>query len=167
MRLLARSLVFVLPLLTGCLYSFTGGGLPRHIRSIAIVQFENVTPQPQIETDLDIELQQELPRNLNVRIAAEDAADAIVRGRIVSYDDQAINIEPSRRDEFISVQTRRIRITYEAEIYDLLEDRPLWRAQSATVTGEYNPESENEMEGMARAIEMLVERIIEGAQSQW
>ncbi|CAN5632775.1 hypothetical protein BH23GEM3_BH23GEM3_26640 [soil metagenome] len=76
------SLVAVATLfLSGCVYSFTGGGLPRHIRTIAIIPFENVTPQAGISTDLYTRMQQQLPRDLGVRLAEERVAGVVVRGR--------------------------------------------------------------------------------------
>ena len=37
----------------GCLYSFVGGGLPEHIRTIAIIPFENSTSQPLLESEIE------------------------------------------------------------------------------------------------------------------
>lgn len=165
MRLLS-SLIFVV-LLSGCLYSFVGGGLPGHIRTVAVIPFENTTPEPMLESELEIRMQEEFPRNLGVRLAAEDRADAVVRGRITGYDEVAVSVRPTGQDEQVSVQQRQVRINYEAEIYDMREDRSLWRGQSQAVTGNFQPGSESAKEGQARAIQELVRKIIEGAQSQW
>lgn len=161
------SCVAIALLLAGCVYSFTGGGLPRHIRTLAVLPFDNATPQPLLESEVETRMQQELPRNLGIRIAAESAADAVVRGRIVGYDEIAASIRPTGTDERVPVVQRQIRITYEAEIYDLREDRPLWRAQGQAVTGNFQPESESPDMGRSRAIQELVQNIINGAQSQW
>ena len=164
MRRLASLLVLVL--LSGC-YSFVGGGLPGHVRTVAVVPFENATPQPLLESEIETLIQQQLPRSLGVRIAAEDAADAVVRGRITGYDEIAASVRPTQQDQSIPVVQRQVRITFEAEIYDLSEDRSLWRGSGLTVLGNFQPESESPEIGRARAIEDLVRRIIEGAQSQW
>jgi hypothetical protein len=47
------------------------------------------------------------------------------------------------------------------------EDKPLWRGQSQSVLGNYQPDSETEADGRERAIKDLVNKVIEGAQSQW
>jgi TolB-like protein len=167
MRLLVSVLCFVV-LSGGCVYSFTGGGLPRHIRTIAVMPFDNETPQPLVESEVETRMQEELPRNLGVRLAAEAAADAVIRGRIVSYDEVTASFQPTQTaDGTIPVAQRQVRITYEAEIYDMREDRSLWRAQSQSVTGNFQPETESPEEGRARAVQELVRRVIEGAQSQW
>lgn len=169
MRLLASAPLALLLLLSGCVYSFTGGGLPNHIRTIAVVAFDNDSLQPLVESEVEARMQEQLPRNLGVRLAAENAADAVVRGRIVRYEETTASFQPNQvgPNGVIPVAQRQIRITYEAEIYDMREDRSLWRAQSQSVTGNYQPESETPDDAITRAVEELVRRVIEGAQSQW
>jgi len=166
---LVLATLLVIPALSGCLYSFTGGGLPRHIQTISIVAFENESRQPLVESELESRMQEEIPRNLGVRLAAEGAADAVVRGRIISYDEVTASFQTGQRgtDAAIPVAQRQVRIVYEAEIYDMREDRPLWRAQGQSVTGNFQPESESPDQGITRAVQELVRRVIEGAQSQW
>jgi hypothetical protein len=155
-------------LLAGCLYSFAGGGLPGHIRTIAVVPFDNTTSQPLIESEVESRMQRELPRNLGVRLAAEAAADAVVRGRITGYEETAAAIRPaSGRDAVVPVVQRQIRVSYEAEIYDMREDRALWQARGQSVIGNFQPDNESPEAGRTRAVEELVRRVIEGAQSQW
>jgi hypothetical protein len=163
-----RKVLLVLPLLlAGCVYSFVGGGLPSHIRTIAVLPFENTTPQPLIESELEARMQEELPRNLGVRLASEAAADAVVRGRITGYDEVAASVRPAAENEQVPVVQRQVRINYEAEIYDMRQDQPLWRGQGQAVVGNFAPDSESPEQGRARAVQEMVREIIEGAQSQW
>lgn len=152
----------------GCIYSFTGGGLPSHIETIAVLPFENTTTQPLLESEVQQALQTELPQDLGVRLVEESMADAIVRGRITGYDETATSVLPSRGQEQVVVPQRQVRITYSAEIFDTAEERILWRAQSLVGIGNYSPQSnETALEGKARALTDLVEKVIAGAQSQW
>lgn len=154
--------------LVSCFYSFVGGGLPPHIRTLAVLPFENTTSQPLVEAEIEQRIQEELPRNLGVRLAAEGTADAVVRGRVVGYDEVAASIRPVGQDaDRIPVLQREVRITYDVEIYDLKEDRSLWRAQAQSVVGNFQPDSEAVEVGRTRAVQELVRKIIEGAQSQW
>lgn len=165
-RLVILALISVA--LSGCLYSFTGGGLPGHIRTVAVLAFDNATVQPLLETDVQRALQATFPRDLGVRLAEESVADAVVRGKVVGYDEVAASVRPT--DQIggqVPVVQREIRITYDAEIYDLREDKRIWGIQSQSVTGTYQPESETPDVGRARAIKELVNKLIEGAQSQW
>lgn len=162
------ALLLVLPLLASCFYSFVGGGLPAHIRTLAVVPFENETSQPLIEAEVEQRIEEELPRNLGVRLAAEGTADAVVRGSITGYQEVAASIRPvGQNSDRIPVLQRQVRITYNVEIYDLREDRSLWRAQSQSVVGNFQPDNELVEEGRSRAVNELVQKVIEGAQSQW
>ena len=169
-RLTAFALVVATALGAGC-YSFTGGGLPNHIRTVAVQPFDNQTVQPLLETDIQRELQTGLPRNLGVRLAEEALADAVVRGRVTSYEEIAASVRPTgpagQTGRDVPVIQRQVRITYDAEIYDLREDRSIWRIQGQSVTGVYQPTSEAPDIGRGRAIREIVNRLVEGAQSQW
>jgi hypothetical protein len=169
MRSLASLLALGLLLaVSGCIYSFTGGGLPRHVRTVAILPFENATAQPLLEAEIERSMQLELPRTLGVRLAEERVADAVIRGRLLGFDEAATSVRPTGAlDQQAPVVQREVRITFEAEIYDMREDRPLWRAQGQSVVGNYQPERETITDARARAIRDLVQRVIEGAQSQW
>lgn len=169
------SLLLLPALLGGCLYSFTGGGLPSHIDRVAVIPFElevnsvaaTASPPPLLVTDLQQELQRELPRSLGVRLAEESLADAVVRGKVTGYEEVAASVRPTQQQDEVPVVQRQVRIVYEAEIYDVREDKPIWRANGQSVIGNYLPESETVERGVERAIEELVKKVIEGAQSQW
>lgn len=165
-RLAALSLPL---LLAGCIYSFTGGGLPGHVDTVAVVALDNETPEPLLETEVQRALQNELPRQLGVRLAEESLADAVVRGIIRSYSEAPASVRPSQgQQEPAPVVQFEIRITYDVEIYDRTADQIIWRSQGQTVTGSFNPEAgEGVQDGKTRAIEELVRKVIEGAQSQW
>lgn len=154
----------------GCNYGFAGGGLPGHVRTVAVLAFDNSTIQPLLETDIQRALQVAMPRELGVRIAPEDAAHAVVRGKVTSYEEVVSSVRPTQgglgSQEQIPVVQRQVRITFDAEIYDVREDQPLWRAQGQSVIGTFG-ESESPERGKARAVEEIVKKFIEGAQSQW
>ncbi|MBA2670024.1 MAG: hypothetical protein H0U67_06620, partial [Gemmatimonadetes bacterium] len=162
------SLVVLAVVLSGCMYGFVGGGLPSHVRTVAILPFANETTQPLIETEIVQRLQTELPRNLGVRLAEEQRADAVVRGRVIAYEEVAASVRPTQDQQQVPVVQRQVRITYELEIYDVREDKPLWRAQAQAALGNFLPErGETPQQGRDRAIRELVQKVIEGAQSQW
>ena len=91
LRSIQRSGVLrLLPLLlaAACIphYGFAGGGLPAHIRTLAILPFENETPSPDLQRALYEAMHRDLQPRLGVRDAPEDRADALVRGVIRTYD---------------------------------------------------------------------------------
>src|SRR5205823_14081597 len=77
----------VLVALTACIpYGFTGGGLPSHIRTVAIVPFENQTATPELPRELTDALRSRLHDRLGLRDASEAKANAIVRGTVQRYE---------------------------------------------------------------------------------
>jgi hypothetical protein len=154
-------------LLSGC-YSFTGGGLPPEIRTIAIVPFENATAEPVLSTDVQLRLQDEIPRKLGVRLADQRVAHAVLRGRITGFTETAPSFRttPGANDR-VDVVQRQVQITFEAEIVNLREDESIWKGSGVSAVGNYQPNSEQAQRGRERAIAEMVQKIIEGAQSQW
>src|SRR5438128_11721484 len=85
LRFGAYSLLLVA--LTACIpYGFTGGGLPSHIRTVAIVPFENQTATPELQRALTDALRSRLHDRLALRDASQAKATAIVRGTIQRYE---------------------------------------------------------------------------------
>lgn len=154
--------------LAGCIYSFTGGGLPSHVNTVSIPALENETTEPLLETDVQTALQDELPRRLGVRLAEEGLADAVVRGVIRSYGETPASVRPAQGPGQTPVVQREIRITYDIEIFDRTEDKVIWRVGGQSVTGSFNPDAgETAQQGKVRAVRELVTKVVEGAQSQW
>lgn len=157
-------------LLAGCVYSFTGGGLPGHIRTVAVLPFENSTAQGALAGEMIQQLQTDLPRKLGVRLADQRVATAVVRGRITGYEEAAGSIRPSTTpggNSRVDIPVMEVRITFEAEIYDVRQDRPLWKQSGISAVGRYQPGREQSTAGRRRALEEVVQKIIDGAQSQW
>ena len=149
----------------GCVYSFSGGGLPGHIESIAIVPFENQTAQVTLTQELTQALSDAVPGRLGLNAADEISADAVLRGTIRGYDNSATNYQEQPGGPIIF--QRRVTITVSAEIFDVTQERPIWEARSLSAVGEYQPDSETEEQARQLAIEDLTRKIIDGAQSQW
>lgn len=168
------SLLLVLAFaLSGCVYSFSGGGLPRHIRTVAVLPFENETLIGPLSTEMQQALQTEMQRRLGVRLANESVADAVVRGRITNYEERTPAVRPAPNPgaggvgSQPAVTMREIQLTITAEIYDLREEKMIWQGSGIQAIGPYQPARELAADGIAKAIKELVTKITEGAQSQW
>lgn len=151
---------------TGC-YSFSGGGgLPSHIRTVYVRPVENRSTQFGLSETLTEELLKAARERLGLRLASEDEADAIIIATIRRYSDEAVSFDavPGAGADIFQ---RRVTIQAEVEIIDRLKDVPIWVSRSLTGAGEYVPGSETEKQGTDVAIENLVQKIVDGAQSQW
>lgn len=152
----------------GCNYSFrAGAGFPEHIRTIAVLPFENETARFELTQEIHQALLQELPRALGVQLASEEAADAVVRGTIHSYDLTAPLYRTGGVEQPAEVLQRQVTLRIEVQILDVGRNEIHWEDRSLTAQGEYLEASETEDVGRAEALEILVQRIVDGAQSNW
>jgi hypothetical protein len=160
-----RSLLLVLTTaLVGCLYGFAGGGLPKHIRTVAIVPFENETPSPEVQRELYEQMRRDFRGRLGLRDASETRADAIVRGTITRYDADVPIAYSANRTQATTAR-RKLQIAVDVEIIDQTTGRVLWSRRGLIGEAEYAERAE--AEGRLRAVQEIVGDMVEGAQSQW
>lgn len=145
-------------------YGFQAGGLPRHIRTAAVLPFENETPLSELQSELTEVVRTQLQRRLGVRNAPEERADAIVRGTIVRYDPDvpvAFSADPNQG----STARRKLSLVVDVEIVDQSDGTMLFQQRGLRGEGEYSEGAE--AAGRRDAINRIVTQIVEGAQSQW
>ncbi len=151
--------------LSACIYGFAGGGLPPHIRTVAIIPIDNLTAEPALTQESTEAIRDALEGRLGLRLSSEETADAVVRGSVLSYEpDIPLSFRQGDAGR-VNVTLRRVQVTLQVEIYDKAEERVLWERARLVVDGEYEPP--NEVEGREKALEKLVNDIVDGAQSQW
>ena len=151
--------------LSGCWpYSFAGGGLPANIHTVAVLPFENETPQAELQREVWEALRGEMKSRLGLRDAPEARADALVRGTLLRYD-TGIPIALSANRGQVTSARRKLQIVCDIEIVDQKTGKMLWQRKGITAEGEY--EEPNEVNGRREALRKLVTDVIEGAQSQW
>ncbi len=158
--------VAALLLVGGCRYgySFAGGGLPTHIRTAAVLPFDNRTPIPELQREMAEVLRAALDRRLGLRSAPEARANAVIRGAIVGYDADvpvAYSADPNQA----TTARRRLALTVDVEIVDQQSSQVLFARRGLRAEGEYA--EGGEAIGRREAIDRIVSQIIEGAQSQW
>lgn len=151
----------------GCRYSpyhFAGGGLPRNIRTIAVLPFDNQTPIPELQSELYTAMRTSLHDRLNLRDASDAKADAIVRGAIIKYDaDVPVGFSANPRE---ATQARRqLQIVVDVAIIDQSSGRTLFERKGLTQKADYAERQEST--GRSEAIRRVINDVIEGAQSQW
>ena len=155
----------VLVALNACIpYGFTGGGLPSHIRTVAIVPFENQTATPELPRELTDALRTQLHDRLGLRDASEAKASAIVRGTIQRYETD-IPIGFSANNKQATTAKRMLQLVVDLELIDQVTGKPLWQRKGLLAEGQY--EERGEPLGRKQAIDRIVNTLIEGAQSQW
>jgi hypothetical protein len=152
-------------LLSACIpYGFTGGGLPSHVRTVAIVPFENQTATPELPRELTDALRSRLHERLGLRDASESKANAIVRGTIQRYDID-IPIGYSADNKQTTTARRMLQLVVDIEMVDQVTGKTLWQRKGLLAEGQY--EERGEPAGRKLAIDQIVNAMIDGAQSQW
>jgi lipopolysaccharide assembly LptE-like protein len=149
--------------LAACLYGFAGGGLP-NIKTVAILPFDNQTPEPALTKEVNDAVLEAFQGRLGLRPAGETNADAVVRGRIVRYEPGIpLVVQPGQGTA--DVTQRQVQITLDVEVLDQREGKTLWQKQGLIEVGEYRPPQE--ANGRKIALQKLVNDLVDGAQSQW
>jgi hypothetical protein len=166
LRLTSGFLVTISTLaLGGCLYGFAGGGLPPSIKTVAVLPFDNQTPEPTLTQEISRAVREAVEQRLGLRQSAEPQADAVVRGSITRYEPDLPVVYGADEDRTVNVTRRQVQITVTVEILDQKQGKPLWQRSGLVVKGDYD--SGQEAEGRRKALDDLVVNIVEGAQSQW
>lgn len=163
-RVAALTLVAVALAGCGVRYGFSEGAFPPHVRTMAVLPFENRTASPELQHELFESMRRRLQQRLGVRDAPEERADALVRGIITAYEPDvpvAFSADPRQA---VSAR-RRLQITIDVEILDQTTGKLLWQRRALRAEGEYAERAEED--GRRQAIEKIVNDIVEGAQSQW
>jgi hypothetical protein len=153
--------------LGGCLYGFAGGGLPANIKTVAVLPFDNQTPEPTLTQEIAVAVREAVEGRLGLRQASERQADAVVRGTITRYEpDLPVAYTGDEQDGGqVTVTRRQLQISVSVEILDQEGGKPLWQRSGLLLKGDYDPGQE--AEGRRKALDELVTNIVEGAQSQW
>jgi hypothetical protein len=66
--------------LGGCLYGFAGGGLPPSIKTVAVLPFDNQTPEPTLTQEISRAVRDAVERQLGLR-----QADSLLPGGTPSF----------------------------------------------------------------------------------
>lgn len=166
-RTAERALLIVLLLaLSSCSYGLRGsGGFPPGIHTMFVAPIDNKTVKSELDAELFRGFTDRLVRALGVRVGGEKSADAVLRCQVTRYDDQAQNYRPNSQGNVTVIQ-HEVTITATVQIIDVRRNVYLWDS-SATGRGEYRPDTQSDEVARTKAVESLIQAIINGAQSQW
>ncbi len=158
-------LSIALLLFAGCMpYGFNGGGLPSEVRTFAVATFENQTATPQLPKELTDALRTRVRDRLGLRDATEAKANALLRGTIQRYEiDIPVGYSASNKQQ--TTATRSLELSVDIEMIDQVSGKTLWQKKGALAQVSY--QEGGEPAARKRAIDQIVDDLIEGAQSQW
>jgi hypothetical protein len=155
-------------LMSGCLYSFKAGSFPPpYIKTIAVEPFDNQTDRFELTGEIYQDLLKNLPSALGIRTAGADVANAVVKGTIESYSVAAPNYRTGQPGQAAHVLQRQVTITVKVQIIDQVHNVVLWEDSGVVGQGQFADATQTEDQGRAQAITALVQKIVDGAQSNW
>jgi hypothetical protein len=163
-RIPSRSALLALAL-SGCIYGFSGGGLPPDVKTAAILPFDNLTSDPTLTSDISFAVREAIQSRLGLRQAGENQADAVVTGTITRYEADLPVAFQSAEGNKVNVTRRLVQVTVDVKILNRATEKVIWERKSLMVEGDY--ETGKESDGRKKALEKLTQNIVDGAQSQW
>lgn len=153
-------------LLAACAYSFSSG-LPPHIKTVAVPLFANETSEFGIAEEITDLLVAALVKDGTLRVVADEGdASSVILGTVRTYSE-----EPYTYNREETVGELIIRISVEVRFQDRVKDEVIWESQRVFGSATYDnlPETEDRERdaGLARAIDQVVEEILNGIVAGW
>ena len=153
--------------LTSCNYSLrSAGGFPRDLRTMFVAPLENKTTKFELDQQIYLELSERLPRALGLRAASQENADVIVRGTITRYTDAAVNFRGNQQGASSQVVQHQVTVDVQIQIINVRQNAYIWEGTASGI-GEYQPDTQNDEVARVKALQSLLQKIVDGAQSQW
>jgi hypothetical protein len=147
-------------LLAGC-YSFSGSTLPSHLRTIRIYPVENRTLEAALPDRVARGLQDGFRSRSNLRQVNQNG-DAELYGTVLQYSHTPQSTDGS------DVTTWRVDILFRAVFVDRVRGDTLYNNSQVQGYGAYAPaKGETEETGQARAIENLVQTLVDNTVLAW
>jgi len=151
----------VLVLAAGCgVYSFTPRG-KSDIKSVAVERFDNETAEYGLEDQVTNQIVDAHIADGTLKVVALEHADAILSGILTNYDRK-----PSGFDENDQVESYKVTIGFDIVLKKAADDSEIWN-EKISQNGVYDIDSETEDVGRQKAVELLVQEIINKTTKSW
>jgi hypothetical protein len=150
--------------LASCLYGLQGGGLPRELRTVAVLPFDNLTPVPEVQRELFEAMRKVMNDRLNLRDAPADKADVLVTGTIKEYEVDlpvGVNSNPG----LATSARRKLQLVLEYRITNQTTGEILKEENGASQESQYA--EGGELRGRREAIDQLLNKLVDDMLSQW
>lgn len=157
--------LLTLVLLSGCTYSFKGGSVPAHIKTIAIplVQDQSGYGDPALRDNLTQQLVDRFTNDNTLQIAERSTADALLEGVVTDVKDAPSVVQAGEQ-----VTARRITITVHVTFEDLKLRKKIWEKDFSN-WGEYQSGGglTQRNDGVNAAVQKLTEDILNETIAGW
>jgi len=151
--------------LTGCTYSFKGGSVPPHLKTIAIpiVEDQSAYGDPMLRDSFTKQLVELFMNDNTLQLTDRNMADAMLEGVITEVKDAPLVLQGGEQ-----VAQRRITVTVRVTFQDLKLHKSIWE-KSFSNWGDYPSGGglTQRSEGTAEAVKKLTEDILNETVAGW
>ena len=151
-------------ILLGCSYSFKGGSVPPHLKTIAIpiVEDQSGYGDPTLREQFSSQLVQRFINDNTLEMADRGTADAVLDGVITDVRDAPSVVQAGEQ-----VATRRITVTIHMTFQDLKLRKKVWERDFSS-WGDYpSVDFTKRTEGIKEAVRKLTEDILNETVAGW
>lgn len=150
--------------LTGC-YSFKGGSVASHLKTIAILIFDDQSgsAEPGLREKFTNKLIDRFRQDNSLEVTDKTRTDSVIEGTIVSLADEPYVVVQGE-----SVTQRKVTITVKTAFRDVKLNKQVWDKQlSNWGTYDISGGAEQRRAGIDAAIDKITEDILNEAVSSW
>jgi len=155
---------FIILLLSSCSYSVYSSGYP-HLKTIAVIPFENSTTEYQLENDLFLDLSERFEQDGRLSLVTF-SPDCQLEGKILDYSDKIYSYNTE------GVEQYQIKMLFSIIFTDLKKNNILMKNDTLVLSAEYSLNDENvefstEEEARNEIYENLFDLIVRETLEQW
>jgi len=152
-------------LLAGCgIYTFSGSTLPSHLKTVDIPLFKNQSLQPGVAEQITADLNQKVQQT-NLLKPVSQNSDATILGKVVSYENRPYTYG-TKSFRNVDVSSYSVKISVEIEFLDNKKDKTIYKG-IITEEGIYDFKTESEEAGKKRAVERILDQILQNSVQSW
>ena len=131
------------------------------VKSVAIERFLNDTPEFALADQMTDAIITAFIADGTMKVLPRDQAEAVLMGTLTRYQRR-----PYEYDENDQVTSYAVEMDFDIQLKKPVEDSLLWQERMSQ-RGVYNLETETEEDGRQRALEFLVQAIINRTTKSW
>jgi len=160
--LIGTIIIVLLPFILGCgVYTFNPKG-KSNIQSLSIQRFENQTAEYGLADRMADQIIDAFIADGTMKIVPVESSEAFLEGVLVGYDRKPYTY--NQNDE---VQEYKVEMVFDITLKNPADDSDIWKERMSQI-GTYDVEkSETEETAQQRAIELLIEAIINKTTKSW
>jgi len=162
-------LTFLVFSAVGCaIYSFSGSSLPSHIKTVAIPIFENETLEYAVANEVTDAITNRFLKDGRLKVTGETRANALLEGRITSYENK-VNNYSADGTPLDYVVVLRVAVLFR----DAVKNQEVWKEDGFVLSAVYSAGGDSdeplkdETSARASAISELAEYVLARTMEQW